>query len=138
MNLVSNKLNGDNSFAIRAGVLIGLLLILISVPCWGKVLFLAHYDDHSAEADYAIGNAAAIPVPAFDFKVAGLTKSGRWGSGLDLHEPASHNCTYDAPENMDPIKGTVDFWYCIDEEGKTYNPILAGTISPVSREARKR
>ena len=135
MNLVSNKRNGDNSLAIRAGVLIGLLLILISVPCWGKVLFLAHYDNHSAEADYAIGNAAAIPVYAF--KVAGLTKSGRWGSGLDLHEPASHNCTYDAPENMDPIKGTVDFWYCIDEEGETYNPIF-GWYDPPSQPGGKK
>jgi len=138
MNMVSNKLNRSNSLAIRAGVLIGLLLISTSAPCWGKVLFLAHYDNHGAEADYAIGNAAAVPVPASDFKVAGLTKSGRWGSGLDLHEPASHNCTYNAPGNMDPIKGTVDFWYCIDEKGESYNPIFCWYDPPSQPGGKKK
>jgi len=128
--------------ALAVMMVAGVLGLFGAGSSWGKVLFLAHYNGPGADADYAAGAKEASPVPVGPYKVAPTTRSGRWGGGLDL-TAADRNCTYKALGNLDPRKGTVDFWYCIDEDKLTpapamYHPLFGWYNPPHDPGAKKR
>ena len=91
----------------------------------GKVLLLAHYSGSSADADYAVGSALASG--AGGYPVAGTTGpgEGKWGRALDQRTDGDGRCAYQATNNLDPLKGTADFWFVLDE----YYPAV--TVQPV-------
>ena len=99
------------------------LVFVFTSSGMAKVLFLAHFND-GVNADYALGSETAGPAPRSRIDLTELTPDGRWGSGLDLGDPMKGNCTFQAAGNLDPLKGTVDFWYRIDQAGEKYNPIF--------------
>ncbi|MAE68151.1 MAG: hypothetical protein CMJ18_28205, partial [Phycisphaeraceae bacterium] len=98
-----------------ASVIAGGVAICLVLPavCHGKVLLLAHYDG-KADAEHARGDAKAKSVGAR--AVAGAAAPGRWGRALDLRTGPGGRCTYGAAGNFDPRRGTIDFWYVIDED----------------------
>ena len=90
-----------------------------------KVLFLAQYNDSTADADYAVGSTTASG--AASYPVAGTTGAGegKWGRGLDQRTDGDGRCAYQGLGNLDPLKGTADFWFILDE----YYP--ATNVQPV-------
>jgi len=91
--------------------------------CWGKVLFLAHYNGSSADADYALGSPTASSIPGYS--TAFTVPNGKFGSCLYLLVDSFGRCTYDALNNLDPLKGTVDFWYIYDTDTPgQYHPLF--------------
>ena len=91
----------------------------------GKTLFLAHYDGDSVAADFAVGSPKPVDVPGQP--VAGVTQDseGCWGKALELREQDGGRCAYDAVKNLDIRHGTVDFWYCFDEDKPNmYHPLF--------------
>jgi hypothetical protein len=96
-----------------------------------KVLFLAHYNDATADADYALGSPTASG--AGGYPVAGTTGpgEGKWGRGLDQRTNGDGRCAYDATGNLDPLKGTADFWFILDDyyPGVTVQPVF-GWFNP--------
>ncbi len=102
-----------------------------------KVLFLAHFDGDSADADFAAGSPTARPVPDRGFEVAATTPKGRFGSGLDITDP-NRNCIYEALGNIDLVQGTIDFWYRIETlEGAAYNPFVGWYHNRTSPDGTK-
>ena len=138
MKLLSQKDKCGLHLNFELKILISLLLILTAVPCRGKVLFLAHYDNESVNADYAVDVAKAVPAPRSGMELSETAASGRWGGGLDLREPRQRNCTYRAVGNLNPRQGTVDFWYCIDEAGEKYNPIFCWYVHAEESGSQKK
>jgi hypothetical protein len=86
-----------------------------------KVLFLAHYNDSTANADYAVGSPVASG--AGIYAVAGTTGPGlgKWGRGLDQRTDGDGRCAYQGLDNLDPLKGTADFWFVLDDYYPTIN-----------------
>ena len=136
------QLSRTGRLALQAVIIAGVLGFLGGGSASAKVLFLAHYNGPSADADYAAGPKDAGPVPAGGYKVAGTTRSGRWGGALDLTDK-SRNCTYKALGNLDPREGTVDFWFCIDQDKPTpappmYHPLFGWYNPPTQPGGKKR
>jgi len=93
----------------------------------GKVLFLAHYNGSNADADYAIGSM----IDESGFR-PGTTALGKWGRAMDLTNATKAGCWYDGASNLNPLKGTVDFWYCITENAAgMYHPMFGWYNMPV-------
>lgn len=100
-------------------------VLLAAPPVGGRTLFLAHYDGDTADADFAAGSPTASGAPGY--AVAGITAvdEGRWGRALDLRAPDGGRCAYEALQNLDIRRGTVDFWYCFDEDrANMYHPLF--------------
>ena len=133
------KLSHTGRRVLQAVIIAGALAFPGAGVSSAKVLFLAHYNGSIADADYAAGSKDAGDVPGY--KVAGTIASGRWGRGLDL-AAAARRCTYKALGNLDPRKGTVDFWFCIDQDKPTpapamYHPLF-GWYNPPSQPGGKK
>ncbi|MAV38262.1 MAG: hypothetical protein CMJ59_22715 [Planctomycetaceae bacterium] len=103
-----------------------------------RVLFLVHADGPTANADYARGNGVARPVPANDYKLAGTAEAGRWGRAVNLTN-GDANCIYDALQNISAHRGTVDFWFRIEEHKEgMYHPLFGWYRPPNQPGNRKR
>jgi hypothetical protein len=98
-------------------------------PAQAKVLFHARFDAATADADYALGKKDARSVIADTYKVSGTSDAGRWGRALDLTR-SGENCTFDAAQNFNPQRGTVQMWFRINEHKEgMYHPLF-GWYSP--------
>lgn len=118
-------------------VLIGLYLSCVSTA-HAKVLLQAHFDDATAHADYALGNTVAQSAVAKTYKVAGVSDGGRWGRALDLSQ-ASANCTFDAAQNFNSMRGTAQMWFRIAEHKQgMYHPLFGWYRPPHQPGAKKR
>jgi len=102
-----------------------------------KVLFLAHYNNATADADYALGSPTASG--AGGHPVAGTTApgDGKWGRGLDQRTNGDGRCAYNALGNLDPLKGTADFWFVLDDDYPevTVQPVF-GWFNPPANATR--
>lgn len=118
MKITNMPLAGHRVFEIV--IIIALASFFAVGTSSGKVLFLAHFNGSNGDADYAVGSN--VDESGYS---AGTTASGKWGKGLDLTNGGSPGCWYDGLSNLDPNKGTVDFWYCIDEDAAgMYHPMF--------------
>lgn len=128
------------SFAAATRVVACVIALNIAVvsPALAKVLFHAHFDDATANADYALGMKDARPVPANAYKVAGTIDASRWGRALNLTS-IDANCTFEAEQNFQSERGTVDFWFSIDEHAEgMYHPLFGWYRPPAQPGDRKR
>ena len=97
-----------------------------------RTLFLAHYDD-SPDGDFAMGAAVAESVPGFG--AAKIAAEGRWQGALAIDNVDPGRCAYAALDNLDIRQGTVDFWYCFDEdETNVYHPLFGWYNMPGNLE----
>ena len=126
------------AFTRLAWLTISFALNIGAAPASAKVLFLAHLDGSTANADYALGQREARPVPANAYTLAGTADHGRWGPALDLtHGDA--NCIFDAERNFNSRRGTVDFWFRIDQHEKgMYHPLFGWYRPPAQPDNRTR
>lgn len=100
-----------------------------------RTLFLAHFNGDRVTADYAAGSAQTAPVPGQPIASTTGDNEGRWGRGLDLRRQEGGRCAYDALHNLDIRRGTVDFWYCIDEhKSGMYHPLFGWYNPPGTYE----
>ena len=128
--------------SIRKSPLRVLWLVVLHITCvspaQAKVLFHAHFDGATADAEYALGTNDARPVIVNTYKVAGTSDAGHWGRALDVTR-SGENCTFDAAKNFNPKRGTVQMWFRINEtkEGM-YHPLFGWYRPPHEPGARKR
>ena len=100
-----------------------------------RTLFLSHFDGDTVTADYAAGSTQAAPVSGQPIARTTGDDEGRWGRGLDLRRQDGGRCAYNALRNLDIRRGTVDFWYCIDEhEPGMYHPFFGWYNPPGTYE----
>lgn len=105
-------------------------------PAWAKVLFHAHFDGSTANADYALGQPRATSATD-GFQVAATTDA-RWGSALNVTNPGA-NCTFDARQNFNPQRGTASLWFRIQKhEQGMYHPLFGWYRPPHQPGAKKR
>lgn len=96
----------------------------------GTTLFLAHYNGSTANADFAVGSPVASGVAGYPASQTTGPGEGKWGSGLDVRTNGDGKCSYSGLDNLDPVKGTVDFWFVRDQDGLTYQPIFGWYNAP--------
>jgi hypothetical protein len=114
------------------------LNIAVVFPAWAEVLVHAHFDDATANADYALGQKDARPAVANTYKVACTTDAGRWGRALDVTRGGA-NCTFDAAKNLNPQRGTAELWFRIDDHKEgMYHPLFGWYRPPHQPGAKKR
>jgi hypothetical protein len=138
MNTLRTERAGFLAQLARVVACVIALNIAAASPASAKVLFHANFDRATANADYGLGQKEARPIPANAYKMAGTVDSGRWGRALNLTN-GDANCTFDAKQNFDSKRGTVDFWFRIDkhEEGM-YHPLFGWYRPPNQPGNRKR
>ncbi|MAE64444.1 MAG: hypothetical protein CMJ18_09255 [Phycisphaeraceae bacterium] len=118
-------------------LLVALLCVCSCADAQARVLFLAHYDGETANADHAAGNPVTRSAME-GLTAAGTTAKGKWGGALDLTDP-KRTGAYSALHNLDPRRGTVDFWYRFDAiEGTTYSPLFGWYRPPTQPGGRKK
>ena len=114
------------------------LQITSASPAQAKVLFHAHFDGATANADYALGKKDARPAITNTYKVAGTADAGRWGRALDVTRSGA-NCTFDAAKNFNPKRGTAELWFRIEEHKEgMYHPLFGWYRPPHEPGAKKR
>ncbi len=129
----------------RLAMLVALLFYLMAVvaPSEGKTLFQAQYDQSHVDADYAVGDTTAAPIAYREnhgecsmckqthdgYQLPRTIRTGRFGGALDLTN-VNHNITYVDSKNFNPIKGTAELWFVIDDDPEgSYHPLF-GWFSP--------
>jgi hypothetical protein len=130
MNSRRTRSVSDFKRVTRVTICLVALNFAVVFPASAKVLFHSHFDDATANADYALGQKDARPVPANGYKVAGTVDADRWGRALNLTN-GDANCTFDAKENFNSRRGTVDFWFRIDDHKEgMYHPLFGWYCPP--------
>ena len=127
-------------FTSRTRIYLALICVLFGLPSTtqAKVLFHAHFDGASANADYALGEKNARAALPKSYKVSGILDDGRWGRALDVTK-ASANCTFDAAKNFNPIRGTAEMWFRIAEHKEgMYHPLFGWYRPPNQPGAKKK
>lgn len=136
MNVLHSRRTVGTSYGPYGLVLMITLLVSVASPLRGKDLFLLHADGPTANADYAVGQRDARPVPANSYKVAKTSNDGRWGRSVDL-TATDTTCIFDAQGNINPLRGTVDFWFRITaHQENMYHPLF-GWYRPPNQPGNK-
>ena len=111
---------------LPVGLLAGLCLVLAD-PCSAGVLFMAHFDGATSDADHALGASSST-------RISRITKDGRWGGALDLKDAGGH-VVYPARGNLNPYRGTAELWFIIDkDEQDMFHPLIGWYNPPKEKE----
>lgn len=127
-------------FTSRARIRLAMTGVLLSLcsTAQAKVLFHAHFDGTTANADYALGDKNARSALPNSSQLAGIVDGGRWGRALDATK-ATANCTFDAARNLNPRRGTIEMWFQIAEHKEgMYHPLFGWFRPPYEPGAKKR
>ena len=116
-------------------LLVASALLSLGQGAVARTLFLAHFDGDTVEADFAAGSPKVAAVPGQPVADTTRDNEGRWGRGLDLRRQDGGRCAYEALHNLDIRRGTVDFWYCFDEDKPgMYHPLFGWYNPPGTYE----
>lgn len=124
------KLSNTGLIALKTILTAAVLCFFVAGSSSAEVLFMAHYNDSTANGDYSIGSETASSPSGL---LSSTTPSGKWGGGLNISNGST--CSYEGLNNLDPVKGTVDFWYANDASS-TYQPLFGWYNLPGSQGTR--
>lgn len=100
---------------LRLGMTLS-LLVLISSTSQGAVLFLAHFDQATLDADYAASGlvAASATSGARGGELGYFPGTPSGAADIGYHTPATASLMLPASGNVDPRQGTIEFFLRTD------------------------